>query len=268
MFCKNRLFFIKPFACPDFYCTFAFGFDDPSPFFRGVMLLSLLKMQKLFNARAYRVYQFHASFGITKWEIKDFPVLLGWKPNRQKMKRLNTFLLVGLSGIVMMMCMSCSNSESSNSNKQWKTYSNESISFNYPDNYKITDENDEDGRYITCELKGIDVSMIQFTCLSDEIFSLFDEQDKKVIYENSLEGMNTGLEKYLHNYNVSDMTEKTLGNCTGYLTKYSGSMFSIKVQGYSFVTISGNHTIMLITQAENEKYARQLDEILNTLKIE
>lgn len=159
---------------------------------------------------------------------------------------------------------------SSNSNLS-KTYSNRFISFNYPSNYKITDEESgEDGEIIlNCEIKGDDLSIITITSGEEESLYFLDEQDINETCKEALRSINDELVSNIMYNNVKFriMSKQKIGNCTGYISDFTANVYSYPIKGYTFVGISGYYYVTIFTQAENDKYMSQLDDILSTLDV-
>ena len=151
------------------------------------------------------------------------------------------------------------------------TYNNEYISFKYPGNYKITDEErDEDGEIsLNCEIKGDDLSLITFVCGENLTFYILDEQEKDEACMESLKEMNKTLSRstMYDNVELSGISKKTFGNCTGYICNYTADAFSNSINGFSFMGFYGDYYVGVFTQAENDDYINQLDDILSTLII-
>lgn len=159
---------------------------------------------------------------------------------------------------------------SSNSNLS-KTYSNRYISFNYPSNYKITDEESgEDGEIIlNCEIKGDDLSIITITSGEEESLYFLDEQDINETCKEALRSINDELVSNIMYNNVKFriMSKQKIGNCTGYISDFTANVYSYPIKGYTFVGVSGYYYVTIFTQAENDKYMSQLDDILSTLDV-
>ena len=158
-----------------------------------------------------------------------------------------------------------SNSDLSN------TYNNRYISFRYPDNYIITDEEeDEDGEIsLSCEIKGEDFSDI--TIISGEDVSLY-VQDEQELNETCMETLRSLKSVFMSNIMYDDvnfyaMSKKTIGNCEGFYSNYTAKVSSYPIKGYIFVGVSGYYYVIIMTQAENDRYTRQLDDILSTLDV-
>ncbi|MBR5983659.1 MAG: zinc ribbon domain-containing protein [Bacteroidales bacterium] len=165
------------------------------------------------------------------------------------------------------------NDYSSNINLN-NTYYNVYISFKYPSNYKITDEEyNEDGEIsLNCEIKGDDLSIITITCGIDESLSFYDAQDYNEICKEALKSINEGFRSgmYVYGYDnvkISGMSRKTIGNYfSGYYNDFTAEVYSNPIKGYIFVGTYGNTYVTIFAQAENDKYLRQLDDILKTLE--
>lgn len=159
---------------------------------------------------------------------------------------------------------------SSNSNLS-KTYSNRFISFNYPSNYKITDEESgEDGEIVlNCEIKGDDLSIITITSGEEESLYFLDEQDINETCKEALRSINDELVSNIMYNNVKFriMSKQKIGNCTGYISDFTANVYSYPIKGYTFVGVSGYYYVTIFTQAENDKYMSQLDDILSTLDV-
>ena len=156
---------------------------------------------------------------------------------------------------------------SSNSNLS-NTYSNEYISFRYPSNYKITDvEKDENGEIsFNCEIKGDNLSCITIASGEDASLAYSYEQEIKEMSIETINTINSTLTMY-YDIKFSTISKKTVGNCKGYFCDFTAKAFSETFKGYTFVGVSVNYYVTIVAQAENDKYMRQLDEILSTLDV-
>lgn len=161
-----------------------------------------------------------------------------------------------------------SNKYSSNSNLS-NTYYNEYIYFNYPSNYKITDEErNEDGEIsLNCEIKSDDLAIITITNGYDASLSFYDGQDLNEICKETLKSFNNELRSSGYgNVKISGMSRKAIGyNYSGYYNDFTAEVYSNPIKGYVFVGTYGNNYVTIFAQAENDKYLRQLDDILKTL---
>lgn len=157
---------------------------------------------------------------------------------------------------------------SSNSNLS-NTYSNEYISFRYPSNYKITDvEKDENGEIsFNCEIKGDNLSCITIASGEDAGLAYAYEQEIKEMSIETINTINSTLTSIYYDIKFSTISKKTVGNCKGYFCNFTAKAFSETVKGYTFVGVYVNYYVTIVTQAESDKYMRQLDEILSTLDV-
>ena len=85
----------------------------------------------------------------------------------------------------------------------------------------------------------------------------------------SIETINTINSTLTMYYDIkfSTISKKTVGNCKGYFCDFTAKAFSETFKGYTFVGVSVNYYVTIVAQAENDKYMRQLDEILSTLDV-
>ena len=157
----------------------------------------------------------------------------------------------------------------SSDNNLSNTYSNEYISFRYPSNYKIADvEKDENGEIsFNCEIKGDNLSCITIASGEDAGLAYAYEQEIKELSIETINTINSTLMTMYYDIKFSTISKKTVGNCKGYFCDFTAKAFSETVKGYTFVGVSVNYYVTILTQAENDKYMRQLDEILSTLDV-
>ena len=145
----------------------------------------------------------------------------------------------------------------------WKTYSNQYISFKYPDTYKITDEEvTSEGYDLCCELKSDDISMVQISIMD------FDEEDldndlKELALSIGAEAMKSEIEnnELYRNVRCSSVEKVTKGRNTGYGLTFSATLMSFPIQGECFMAFSGDRLLALVMQAENASYLRELNQI-------
>ena len=179
-----------------------------------------------------------------------------------------TIIAVSLSSNSESQSNYSSNNYSSNSNLS-NTYYNEYIYFNYPSNYKITDEErNEDGEIsLNCEIKSDDLAIITITSGYDASLSFYDGQDLNEICKETLKSFNNELRSSGYgNVKISGMSRKAIGyNYSGYYNDFTAEVYSNPIKGYVFVGTYGNNYVTIFAQAENDKYLRQLDDILKTL---
>ena len=154
----------------------------------------------------------------------------------------------------------------SSNNNLSNTYSNEYISFRYPSNYQISYETENEYGEINliCLIDNSDISQITIVCGEDEALYFLDDKGINKTCKDVLKNMNDEVNDI---FNFSAMSKKTIGNCSGYSSNFTGELLSCTVKGYTFVGISGYYYVTIFTQAENDKYMSQLDDILSTLDV-
>ncbi len=148
-------------------------------------------------------------------------------------------------------------------------YSNEFFSFEYPDNYEIADDVEYEGMIISgCKIKGDDISYVGITYYRNINANLLDDQDLKSKLTEENDGLKT--EDFYKNLKFSEMKKNTIGNCIGYSSNFTYVAYQVPpllIQGYNFVGISGSSYITIFTEAGNDKYMSELDDILSTLNV-
>lgn len=156
------------------------------------------------------------------------------------------------------------NSYNSNNSNLTNTYNNRYISFKYPNNYIIkNEEEDEDGEIcFWCVIDGEGESAMQVCC--GEAYFLTQEDCKEVCKNMQNSMQNNSQYTYL-DFNETD--NKTIGNSKGHYIKYTGYLTDMWVQGFLFTGHLGNHYVTIYSGAENYTYMSQLNEIAGTLKL-
>ncbi len=146
-------------------------------------------------------------------------------------------------------------------------YSNDFFSFEYPDNCKIAVDVEYEGMITSsCEIKGDDTSYVSITYHRNINANLLNDQDLKSKLTEVNNGQKT--EGFYRNLKFSEMNKKTIGNCIGYSCNFTYVAYQVPpllIQGYNFVGISGSSYITIFTEAGNDKYMSELDDILSTL---
>ncbi|MBQ6275644.1 MAG: zinc ribbon domain-containing protein [Bacteroidales bacterium] len=168
--------------------------------------------------------------------------------------------------VVVLNSGSSSNYRSYSNSSLSNTYSNRYISFKYPSNYQISYETENEYGEINliCLIDNSDISQITIVCGEDEALYFLDDKGINKTCKDVLKNMNDEVNDI---FNFSAMSKKTIGNCSGYSSNFTGELLSCTVKGYTFVGISGYYYVTIFTQAENDKYMSQLDDILSTLDV-
>ena len=151
-----------------------------------------------------------------------------------------------------------------------KTYSNRFITFSYPDTYKITDEEDGGDEYdLCCELKGDDLSILNFSMSDAEEFLDLDQESKDLALKFGVMSMKEEIEStdYYSGLKCSEIKKIRKGNYTGYGFTYTATIIVIKVQGECFMTCQGATLLATVAQAETTNYMSQLNEIISSIRI-
>lgn len=161
------------------------------------------------------------------------------------------------------------NGENEKTNRNKLKYSNEFISFEYPEDYKIADDIEYEGMIMSsCEIKGDDTSFLCITYYRNINANLLNDQDLKSKLTEENDGLKT--EDFYRNLKFSEMNKRTIGNSIGYLSNFTYVAYQVPprlIQGYNFVGISGSSYITIFTEAGNDKYMSELDDILSTLNV-
>ena len=153
------------------------------------------------------------------------------------------------------------------------SYSKNGITFIYPNNYKITEEEiDENGMFsIRCERKGEDISEIYIMTLTNDIFSVLSMEDVEYACEATLESMQEELKKNVlyKNCIFSKVQKGVLGDWPCYQKKFSLSILGVTTYGVIKEIIFGNGTILMtIAFYENDNYKQTLEQIEQSIKFE
>ncbi|MBR5982269.1 MAG: zinc ribbon domain-containing protein, partial [Bacteroidales bacterium] len=105
-------------------------------------------------------------------------------------------------------------------NRKKCKYSNGFISFEYPDNYVMSDDVEYEGMIISsCEIKGDDISFISIEYYRNINAKLLNDQDLKSKLTEENNGQTTV--DFYKNLKFSEMMKKTIGNFIGYSTNFT-----------------------------------------------
>ena len=151
------------------------------------------------------------------------------------------------------------------------TYSKYGLNFTYPHHYKITDvkENETGIEEMTCEIKGNDLSMIQFAFIyNDELLQLH-EIERSFRIRSAVQSMQFEENAIYTNIKHQPIEETILAGYPAYQSKFSMSILSIPVEGKFLATITDNgYILVLVSWYENEKYQQQVDKIIQSINIQ
>ena len=182
--------------------------------------------------------------------------------NKTTNKKTSSFLMIALALVSIIGLVSWGPAR--------KTYSNRFITFTYPDTYMITDEEDGGDEYdLCCELKGDDLSILNFSMSDAEDFLDLDQESKDLAFKFGVMSMKEKIEntEYYSGLKCSEIKKIRKGNYTGYGFTYTASVLSVKIQGECFMTCQGATLLATVAQAETTNYMSQLNEIISSIKI-
>ena len=191
------------------------------------------------------------------------------------------FLIIAVIFLVIILTKTFSDEKQSNETfvntendiESTNRYSKNGISFVYPSNYKITGEEvDENGIFdLTCEIKGSDVSQIEITTFSADMFLNLSTDDVKFVCVNSMESVQEELQKnvFYKNSTFSEIKEGLLGKWTCYQKNFSASMLGVTVYGFIKEKIFDNGTMLIVTAIyENDNNKQTLEQIERSICLE
>ena len=204
------------------------------------------------------------------------------KSNRKRIvrKRVSTCLVAALFVVGLIgFCAFTPNSGAKATGKdaglmsiadKWKTYSNSYLTFQYPDTYKISEEGKNGDSYeLTCEIKGIDISMVQISVTDLEDADALTESIKDL---SLTVGVTAAIEELKNNSFYKDFTNTevkkvTKGCNTGFSSTYTASILGVPIQGECFMAFSGGRLLTLVAQAEDSKHMSELNQIVEGIRI-
>ena len=182
--------------------------------------------------------------------------------NKTTNKKTSSFLMIALALVSIIGLVSWGPAR--------KTYSNRFITFTYPDNYKITDVVDGGDEYdLCCELKGDDLSILNFSMSDAEEFLDLDQESKDLALKLGAMSMKEEFAgtDYYSGLKCTEIKKIKKGKYTGFGFTFTATVITIKIQGECFITCQGATLLATVAQAETTNYMSQLNEIISSIKI-
>lgn len=152
-------------------------------------------------------------------------------------------------------------------------YSKYGISFTYPSNYKITGEEVDNNGLLSlcCEVKGGDISQIEITTFTYDIFVGLSEKEIKSICVSTLESVEEELRgNFVYKNSVfSDVLVGTIGNIPCYQKTFSCTFLDFSSSGSIKASIlEQGRMLITISLYENGNYKYTLDQIEKSISFE
>lgn len=144
-------------------------------------------------------------------------------------------------------------------------YSDERLTFRYPDTYTVEYYEEEDYNHVCCITKD-NYSMAAFyvTYTYSPHLSMYSKDNLKRALEKEMDDL---VEALCTNAKESKITKDTKLNLKGYSKDYSGEISGIKVKGTIFVAFDDSNIVQLITCGQNDTELNQVETIINTISL-
>lgn len=148
----------------------------------------------------------------------------------------------------------------------WRTYNNQTITFKYPNNFSISDEDIDEKGFSSMNVgaDGDDLLALTITYATNPIFKLMSDYSESDA-EGDIESFKEGMQEYYSDITMSEISKTSIGVFNGFKKSYQATLLGIKVKGDCFVSYKDNHVIMLMTQAEYQQNTEILTQIMKTI---
>jgi len=148
----------------------------------------------------------------------------------------------------------------------WNTFNNSTITFKYPDNFIVSDEEIDESGFSSMNVTetGDALKCITITYATNALFTLMSDYSESDA-ENDLEGFREGMNEYYSNISTSAISKSSIGVFDGYKQSFQATLLGVKVAGDCFIAYKNNHVIMLMTQSESNQDTEILKQIMNTI---
>ena len=174
---------------------------------------------------------------------------------------------VMFAGLLVYAVVALSNKEKAASSETTTEQYNDDhgLSFTYPAGYVISTDDVENGVVdVLCEVKGSDVSQIEFSTVSMPGVEEFSRSEKEEVCCAALEGMKEEYKNTLlyRNVTFSSIQSGYLGKYPCYRMDINVTILSVTSKGVAKVAITeGGQLIITVSLYENEKYKNTLEKI-------
>lgn len=139
----------------------------------------------------------------------------------------------------------------------------------HPSNYVITDKEFNGETYdFCCEIGNDDISMINFSIIKNSLFELLSKEEA---IEATMEGLDEAVGELRRSYTSMKVGETKVNRNHRYAYVYrtfTGHFMGTLIYGKIVVIAGGDKYICMVLQAESQTYLRELEEIVNSVRID
>lgn len=143
------------------------------------------------------------------------------------------------------------------------------LRMSYPSDYVITDkEFDGESYNFCCEINNDDISMINFSLIKDALFTVLNKEEMIEVSMEGIDGIASDMRKQYTNLTLGETKVNRNHRYACVYRTFTGKLFGILIYGKIVVLAHGDKYACLILQAETKSYMNELNEIVNTVRLD